>query len=287
MTHRILVTGAHSETGRCVINSLSLDQGKQIAALVSPWSNNSDSLAFSSNVQLITQDLQKPFSNEVSELLPKCDFIIHLAWVRAASRKTAEGKNIDIVRRLTAPLKSPKCFLFMSSVAQAARNSSSYGQAKWLVEKYISNLGGYVFVCGLVQTLPPYGPDALLRNTIKKIPFTPKFILPNIPIFVTPMTTIETAVNCFVLGEELPHVSRLYKSTPTDLNDLVDEVKESKKFLVPVPVGLIVLMSKIMRVIPISISKRFADKLLTFCNKGDISYLTKIPYFNEKHGEGV
>lgn len=163
---KILVTGAGSPIGKAVCRDLAAHH------VVIPWVSERHPESTGRAVNLL-QPLGGPEKAEANA----ADAILHLAWLRARSVREAAERNREMLFSRfmeEAGCPSEKLYL-LSSVAASLSSRSSYAQAKAQVAEDLVQHGGTAIVCGLVTSIPAFGPYRMLQKLARLPGLRPVF----------------------------------------------------------------------------------------------------------------
>ena len=281
---RVVVTGAHSRIGQAVVQRLGSAPDIAVTCVVTPWSRPQG--MFPDVAEVITADLTQAFPETLRRSLATADVVVHLAWLRDTMPDQAIAMNAEIVSRLTSEMESPERLVFLSSVGASPGAKSAYGQAKWAVAQQVEARGGTVLVCGLVTSVPSFGPYALLAHTVTRLPVRPRFYWDKVPVYLNPLNGVCGAVLACVLQPVAGGTYRTYPLPVTDLNDVLDGFEVNGRFwrpVLPVPTRLLLVFVRLLSQMRIGPAGLY-DKVLTFLYKDNRSYLDTLqPMDSMKH----
>lgn len=203
----------------------------------------------------------------LKNVLPKCEFIIHIGW----NRKSDNKDNLKFYNKLLKFKNRKAKIIFFSTVAATPDTISNYGKTKYKLSNInIKNKNINLFI-GLVDY--KFSSHIRLLNKIFNFKIFQLRFSKN--IFNVYYVKIETLVNLII--EIVKHkktksnflvVDKIFK-----LNDFLDFCDNSKKFKIYIPYLLSIFFIKIIQ--GIKTKNTLIDKVKTFTYKDD-DFLSKI-----------
>ena len=225
------------------------------------------------------------------------DFIIHLA----ANTKQSEIPDLLIEelaadKLIEAAKLSGSKLIYVSSQSANPNARSSYGLAKWHIEKKIISAGGYVVRPGLVYGGKKQGLYGELITLIEQFPILPIFLPPK---YVQPIHIVDLITGLLRLVEmkELPAgVYNLGSIEPVSFSEFIKNLSYTRlrltRLFIPVPVFLLKFIgaflptNSLLQKQYIRLNSLFSLPIME--TRSDLNKLNLIirPYWSGNHASG-
>jgi len=205
--------------------------------------------------------------NFLKNIIPKCEFIIHIGW----NRKPDNKDNLKFYNKLLKFKNRKTKIIFFSTVAATPNTISNYGKTKYKLSNInIKNKNINLFI-GLVDY--KFSSHIKLLNKIFNFKMFQLRFTKN--IFNVYYVKIDTLVNLIIeivkrkkTKSNFLVVDKIFK-----LNDFLDFCDNNKKIKIYIPYLLSIFFIKIIQ--RIKTKNTLIDKVKTFTYKDD-SFLNKI-----------
>jgi dTDP-4-dehydrorhamnose reductase len=230
----ILLTGASGYLGKALAQKLSLDK-----------------IPF----EILQNSHNSPFRlGDIPNFvqLSKAQFLIHLAWDKAAvENKTKNDNYVSTIQLIDHCQLHEVKFLFISSYAVLFSPHTFYGKTKMSIENHVLDNGGYVMRTALVISEPP---GSALRRLLRVQRFLP-FILDRGPksVYVHTIALAQFTKCCVALVrnyDESALVHNCGMSKPVLLRTLVAQSGSPHFFVLPVPSTVLKMFVKTLKLLP-------------------------------------
>jgi len=221
-------------------------------------------------IEVVYCDLRQSLPNTLVTRLRAVDFIFHLAWAREDRLDVARQVNETILLRLQAAKKAETSILFLSSVAASPITRSIYGSAKYHVMHHVCDPSAIVFICGLVRCDPPFGPHALLKTTVRRLPLRLRFRRPAPRVYSISMHKLLEELGAALDGAYAPGIYRQFEESKS-INETLEELEPKRQFscgtLTLNATSIVAICLVIRKFVPFATF--FCDKIITFLSKDD------------------
>jgi hypothetical protein len=266
----VVVTGASSPIGVTLVNRLIKSRLVKVVALCSGRSIV-ESEIFDKRIDVMYCDLSGSIPGTIAAIVKQADFLFHLAWIRKKKLSDAKRINEGVLEKLLILRRPNSGLLFLSSVAASPSTRSIYGSAKYHVMQKVVDADGIVFVSGLVKSDPPFGPDALLKSLVSRLPFRVRFRNPDPMVYSVALEDLIESLIDALGGSYLPGIYRQF-SEPQGLNQSLIDIERGRgvskrKIMTFNTIKLVRTCFWLRETIPNS--PLVLDKIITFLDKDD------------------
>ena len=268
---KIVITGAHSDLGRAVLNHLHDHTDATLVTVVSPrWQGGPLHASVGGRIHQLATDLTQDLGPDLARHLQSADRLIHFAWIRGPQFAAVNTQNLAMIDRLHGSLIDPSRLIFLSSVAAGPSARSIYGRAKYHAMQAVASAGGVSLACGLVMAREPAGPYRLLSRVVKTLPFALRF-------FGGGPTVYPVRIECVCRGigqaceQDLPGGTYQLFGQSLPLNEflaLLERRYPRRRMPLWLSAGLILGTVGVLRGLRLAPSP-LADKVMTFLHKDE------------------